>query len=239
MPTASCVYGWAARAVRRVRPRDGRPRRGRAHATRGASLTPRNAVKAILGDALSGLRARRGRTALAAGGVFAASLVLGCGHGRLCPGHRLRPCRGSRRPTVRDRALRWRRSRHGRRTGARSAQPGGCAPTAPRSPVCGSARRPAHPRGRRPHRRRRSSRVRDRRGPGRPGARRRGRYRGRPAREWGLGPGDRIDVGRLGPVRVAGVALSPDNVAFPLVRTARVYLSRSGLVRRFGGATRR
>jgi FtsX-like permease family len=55
------------------------------------------------------------------------------------------------------------------------------------------------------------------------------------AREWGLGPGDRLNVGRLGPVRVAGVALSPDNVAFPLVRTARVYLSRSGLVRRFGG----
>jgi MacB-like periplasmic core domain/FtsX-like permease family len=55
------------------------------------------------------------------------------------------------------------------------------------------------------------------------------------AREWGLGPGDRLNVGRLGAVRVAGVALSPDNVAFPLVRTARVYLSRSGLVRRFGG----
>jgi MacB-like periplasmic core domain/FtsX-like permease family len=55
------------------------------------------------------------------------------------------------------------------------------------------------------------------------------------AREWGLGPGDRLDVGRLGPVRVAGVALSPDNVAFPLVHTARVYLSRRGLVRRFGG----
>jgi ABC-type lipoprotein release transport system permease subunit len=55
------------------------------------------------------------------------------------------------------------------------------------------------------------------------------------AREWGLGPGDRISVGRLGPVRIAGVALSPDNVAFPLTRTGRVYLSRTGLIRRFGG----
>jgi ABC-type lipoprotein release transport system permease subunit len=55
------------------------------------------------------------------------------------------------------------------------------------------------------------------------------------AREWGVGPGDRIAVGRLGLVRIAGVALSPDNVAYPLTRTARVYLSRSGLIRRFGG----
>ena len=55
------------------------------------------------------------------------------------------------------------------------------------------------------------------------------------AREWGLGPGDAIGVGRLGRVRVVGVALSPDNVAYPLARTARVYLSRPGLIRRFGG----
>jgi ABC-type antimicrobial peptide transport system permease subunit len=55
------------------------------------------------------------------------------------------------------------------------------------------------------------------------------------AREWGLGPGDPIRVGRLGQVRVVGVALSPDNVAYPLARTARVYLSRPGLIRRFSG----
>jgi hypothetical protein len=55
------------------------------------------------------------------------------------------------------------------------------------------------------------------------------------AREWGIGPGDSIDVGRLGQVRIVGVALSPDNVAYPLARTARVYLSRPGLIRRFGG----
>lgn len=55
------------------------------------------------------------------------------------------------------------------------------------------------------------------------------------AREWNLGPGDVIGVGRLGSVRIVGVAVSPDNVAYPLVRTARVYLSREGLERRFGG----
>ena len=55
------------------------------------------------------------------------------------------------------------------------------------------------------------------------------------ARAWNLHPGDRLVVGRLGPLRVVGVALSPDNVAFPLARTARVYLSRKALERRFGG----
>src|SRR6478672_7144973 len=32
------------------------------------------------------------------------------------------------------------------------------------------------------------------------------------AREWGLRPGDRVRVGRLGRLTVAGVAVSPDNV---------------------------
>lgn len=44
------------------------------------------------------------------------------------------------------------------------------------------------------------------------------------AREWGLGPGDLLDVGR-GTLEVVGVAVAPDNVAFPLARTARIYLS--------------
>ena len=55
------------------------------------------------------------------------------------------------------------------------------------------------------------------------------------ARAWGLRRGDRLLVGRLGPLRVVGLALAPDNVAFPLARTARVYLSRRGLEHRFGG----
>jgi len=44
------------------------------------------------------------------------------------------------------------------------------------------------------------------------------------AREWGLRPGDPLTLAGLGDLRVAGVALSPDNVAFPLARAARVYV---------------
>src|SRR3954447_1460062 len=35
------------------------------------------------------------------------------------------------------------------------------------------------------------------------------------ANEWGVGVGDRITAGFLGSVRVAGIAVAPDNVAFP------------------------
>jgi hypothetical protein len=44
------------------------------------------------------------------------------------------------------------------------------------------------------------------------------------AREWNLRPGDALTLEGLGDLRVAGIALSPDNVAFPLARTARVYV---------------
>jgi ABC-type antimicrobial peptide transport system permease subunit len=44
------------------------------------------------------------------------------------------------------------------------------------------------------------------------------------AREWDLLPGDRLAVEGFGDLRVAGIALSPDNVAFPLARAARVYV---------------
>ena len=44
------------------------------------------------------------------------------------------------------------------------------------------------------------------------------------AREWDLIPGDRLAVEGFGDLRVAGVALSPDNVAYPLARAARVYV---------------
>jgi hypothetical protein len=46
------------------------------------------------------------------------------------------------------------------------------------------------------------------------------------AREWGVTPGDTLSVGRGGELRVVGVALSPDNVAFPLARAPRIYVSR-------------
>ena len=51
---------------------------------------------------------------------------------------------------------------------------------------------------------------------------------------WQLSVGDSIAVGRIGRLRVVGVALAPDNVAYPLVSTARVYVSREGLQPRFG-----
>jgi len=43
------------------------------------------------------------------------------------------------------------------------------------------------------------------------------------ARDWDLGPGDRIVAGGRFPLRVVGVGLEPDNVAFPLTLTPRVY----------------
>jgi ABC-type lipoprotein release transport system permease subunit len=55
------------------------------------------------------------------------------------------------------------------------------------------------------------------------------------ARAWGLRPGDRLRVGRrLGWMRIVGVAVSPDNVAYPLARTARVYVDERALLRRLG-----
>jgi putative ABC transport system permease protein len=44
------------------------------------------------------------------------------------------------------------------------------------------------------------------------------------AREWDLLPGDPLTLEGLGDLRVAGIALSPDNVAFPLARAPRVYV---------------
>ena len=44
------------------------------------------------------------------------------------------------------------------------------------------------------------------------------------AKEWHLRPGDPLRLEGFGDLRVAGIALSPDNVAFPLASTARVYL---------------
>jgi ABC-type lipoprotein release transport system permease subunit len=45
------------------------------------------------------------------------------------------------------------------------------------------------------------------------------------AREWDLAPGDRIEVFGGWDVRVAGIAVEPDNVAFPLTVTPRIYAS--------------
>jgi len=54
------------------------------------------------------------------------------------------------------------------------------------------------------------------------------------ARAWGLRPGSTLDVGTLGPLRVAGEALEPDNVAYPVASAARVYVGRDDVARVFG-----
>ena len=51
------------------------------------------------------------------------------------------------------------------------------------------------------------------------------------AREWGVDVGDRITAGFLGSVRVVGIAVSPDNVAFPLSSVPHVYVSNAWIER--------
>ena len=50
------------------------------------------------------------------------------------------------------------------------------------------------------------------------------------AREWHIRVGEPLDIGR-GRLRVVGVAVSPDNVAFPLASGPRVYVSADASVR--------
>jgi ABC-type lipoprotein release transport system permease subunit len=54
------------------------------------------------------------------------------------------------------------------------------------------------------------------------------------AREWGLRVGDPLRVGRLGTMTIVGVSVAPDNVAYPLAKTARVTVSEPALLRRLG-----
>ena len=46
------------------------------------------------------------------------------------------------------------------------------------------------------------------------------------ANAWHLKVGDEISVGRLGGLRVTGIAVAPDNVAFPLASAPRMYVAR-------------
>jgi hypothetical protein len=58
------------------------------------------------------------------------------------------------------------------------------------------------------------------------------------ANAWHVGVGDDVQVGRLGSLRVVGIAVAPDNVAFPLASAPRMYIARAWLEReaqrRFG-----
>jgi hypothetical protein len=51
------------------------------------------------------------------------------------------------------------------------------------------------------------------------------------ANGWHLHVGDEVQVGRLGTLRIAGIAVAPDNVAFPLASAPRMYVSGSWLAR--------
>ncbi|HET6548553.1 MAG TPA: ABC transporter permease [Solirubrobacter sp.] len=51
------------------------------------------------------------------------------------------------------------------------------------------------------------------------------------AREWDLAVGDLLTVAHYGDLRVVGIAVSPDNVAYPLASTARVYVTRAAVLR--------
>jgi ABC-type antimicrobial peptide transport system permease subunit len=57
------------------------------------------------------------------------------------------------------------------------------------------------------------------------------------ASEWRIRVGQRIEVGQ-GRLRVVGVAVSPDNVAFPLAKGPRVYVGRSSLSPSFSQSPR-
>jgi ABC-type lipoprotein release transport system permease subunit len=54
------------------------------------------------------------------------------------------------------------------------------------------------------------------------------------ATRWDLHVGDRLRVGRLGFAPIVGISVAPDNVAYPLAKTARVMVGEGALLRRFG-----
>lgn len=55
------------------------------------------------------------------------------------------------------------------------------------------------------------------------------------AKEWDLHPGDTLVVGEhTGELRIVGIATSPDNVAYPLATTARVYVAEPTIRERLG-----
>ena len=59
------------------------------------------------------------------------------------------------------------------------------------------------------------------------------------ANAWDVAVGDEIQVGRLGSLRVAGIAVAPDNVAFPLASAPRVYVSQAHGSNAGAGSARR
>ena len=54
------------------------------------------------------------------------------------------------------------------------------------------------------------------------------------AQEWGVSVGDTVRMEEIGPHEVVGISVSPDNVAFPLSADPRAYIAHEGLQQRFG-----
>lgn len=54
------------------------------------------------------------------------------------------------------------------------------------------------------------------------------------ATQWGLQVGDQLDIEQLGAVPIVGISVAPDNVAYPLAKTARVMLGEGPLLERVG-----
>jgi ABC-type lipoprotein release transport system permease subunit len=54
------------------------------------------------------------------------------------------------------------------------------------------------------------------------------------ATQWGLHVGDRLDVEQLGAVPIVGISVAPDNVAYPLAKTARAMVGEGPLLEHFG-----
>jgi ABC-type lipoprotein release transport system permease subunit len=54
------------------------------------------------------------------------------------------------------------------------------------------------------------------------------------ATQWGLHVGDQLEVGEVGSMPIAGISVAPDNVAYPLAKTARVMIGEGPLLERFG-----
>jgi ABC-type lipoprotein release transport system permease subunit len=54
------------------------------------------------------------------------------------------------------------------------------------------------------------------------------------ATQWGLHVGDQLEVEQLGAVPIVGISVAPDNVAYPLAKTARVMIGEGPLLERVG-----
>ncbi len=53
------------------------------------------------------------------------------------------------------------------------------------------------------------------------------------ARQWDMSVGDELETDDFGPLRVTGIAVSPDNVAYPLAKAARVYVTEQEFINAF------